>query len=211
MIFTLCEGVDISLPEEYKQQFENNEQGFLSQGTEFGVADSVCASSSQQTENISSQYTGSIRQHASRGSYKITSRNRVQVSSRDLPYALLDFDKSQVLVKPVSGTLENPLWAGDSTLFTFDVSRVTELVVGFYIRDPHARLGSRRSQDICNGAVQIDPWLEKSHKYAESPKLSKKDAENTPVKFDEEERIFASKWCGMAGRSIWHRKGSYRH
>jgi hypothetical protein len=31
------------------------------------------------------------------------------ISSKYLPYAFLDFDISQVLIKPVSGTPENPL------------------------------------------------------------------------------------------------------
>jgi serum/glucocorticoid-regulated kinase 2 len=76
-----------------------------------------------------------------------------------------------MLVNPVSGTPENPLWAGDSTPYKFDVSRVTELAVHLYLRNSHAKPGSRRSQDIYLGVARISPRCDESHKYVEDPKF----------------------------------------
>jgi serum/glucocorticoid-regulated kinase 2 len=57
-------------------------------------------------------------------------------SSKYLPYALVDFDKQQVFVNAVSGTPENPVWAGENTQYKFDVSRSTEISLSLYLRNP---------------------------------------------------------------------------
>jgi serum/glucocorticoid-regulated kinase 2 len=94
-----------------------------------------------------------------------------------MPYALLDFDKVQVFVNSVDGNPENPLWAGGNTQYKFDVSRVTELVIHLYMRNPNAPPGSGRSQDIFLGVVRINPRFEERQQYVEDPKASKKDRE----------------------------------
>ncbi|CRK35498.1 hypothetical protein BN1708_019783, partial [Verticillium longisporum] len=64
--------------------------------------------------------------------------NHGRISGKYMPYALIDFDKVQVFVNSVEGTPENPLWAGSNTQYKFDVSRVTELGIHLYMRNPLA-------------------------------------------------------------------------
>lgn len=94
-----------------------------------------------------------------------------------MPYALLDFDKVQVFVNSVDGNPENPLWAGGNTQYKFDVSRVTELVIHLYMRNPNAAPGAGRSQDIFLGVARINPRFEERQPFVDDPKLSKKDRE----------------------------------
>lgn len=105
-----------------------------------------------------------------------------------MPYALLDFDKVQVFVNSVEGNPENPLWAGSNTQYKFDVSRVTELAVHLYIRNPTAPPGSGRSQDIFLGVVRINPRFEEKHTFVEDPKASKKEKEKAAAEFASRER-----------------------
>jgi serum/glucocorticoid-regulated kinase 2 len=107
--------------------------------------------------------------------------------SKYLPYALLDFDESHVFSNSVSGTRGNPLWAGDNTSYKFDVSRVAELAVYLYLRNPNATRGSGRSQDIFLGLTRINPRFEESHIYVEDPKLSKKHSEKTVAEDNEKQ------------------------
>lgn len=109
-------------------------------------------------------------------------------STKYLPYALLDFEKNQVFVDAVSGTPENPLWAGDNTSFKFDVSRKTELNVQLYLRNPTARPGAGRSEDIFLGAVKVHPRFEEAQPYVDDPKLSKKDNQKAAAAHAEQER-----------------------
>ena len=110
-------------------------------------------------------------------------------STKYLPYALLDFEKNQVFVDAVSGTPEAPLWAGDSTAFKFDVSRKTELNVQLYLRNPAARPGAGRSEDIFLGATKVHPRFEEAGQpYVEDPKLSKKDNQKAAAAHAEQER-----------------------
>jgi serum/glucocorticoid-regulated kinase 2 len=81
-------------------------------------------------------------------------------SSKYLPYALVDFDKQQVFVNSVSGTPENPLWAGESTQYKFDVSRSTELNLSLYIRNPTAPPNAGRQQDIFIGTCRVKPTFD---------------------------------------------------
>jgi serum/glucocorticoid-regulated kinase 2 len=75
------------------------------------------------------------------------------------PYALVTFDKMQVLIKSVNGNPENPVWAGPSTQHKFNVSRAAELTVHLYLRNPDATPGSGRAQDICLGVARLNPQL----------------------------------------------------
>ena len=109
-------------------------------------------------------------------------------SSRHLPYALLDFDKLQVFVDAVSGSPQNPLWAGENTSYKFDVSRATELSVQIYLRNPNAPPGAGRSQDIFLGVVRVNPRFEEAKQYVEDPKANKKDRERGIAAFTEQER-----------------------
>jgi serum/glucocorticoid-regulated kinase 2 len=83
-------------------------------------------------------------------------------SSKHLPYALVDFDKQQVFINAVSGTPENPLWAGSNTQYKFDVSRVTDLTVSLYIRNPSASPNAGRNEDIFIGTLKVHPRFEES-------------------------------------------------
>ncbi|KAK5095743.1 Serine/threonine-protein kinase [Exophiala xenobiotica] len=114
--------------------------------------------------------------------------NHGRYISKYLPYALLDFDKNQVFVDAVSGTPENPLWAGDNTAFKFDVSRVTELSVQLYLRNPAARPGVGRSEDIFLGGARITPRLEESKTFVPDPKKSKKENEKAEAAFSSSEK-----------------------
>lgn len=81
-------------------------------------------------------------------------------SSKYLPYALVDFDKQQIFVNGVSGSPENPLWAGSSTQYKFDVSRITDVGISVYIRNPNAPANAGRSADIWIGSCRVHPSFE---------------------------------------------------
>jgi serum/glucocorticoid-regulated kinase 2 len=72
----------------------------------------------------------------------------------------MDFDKQQVFINAVSGTPQNPLWAGGNTQYKFDVSRVTELNISLYIRNPSAPPNAGRSEDIFIGTLKVNPRFE---------------------------------------------------
>ncbi|KAM3065479.1 Serine/threonine-protein kinase [Clarireedia jacksonii] len=182
LIVTLHEGSGFSLPDQYKQVFSNHTQNSLSAGNGFGVAGSVRNGSSQ----VAGSYSGS-RPQTSGGGFQVPT-NHGRISSKYLPYALLDFDKLQVFVNAVAGSPENPLWAGDNTQYKFDVSRVTELAVHLYLRNPNAPPGSGRSQDIFLGVTRINPRFEELHPYVEDPKLGKKDKEKAAAEHANKEK-----------------------
>lgn len=109
-------------------------------------------------------------------------------SSRHLPYALLDFDKLQVFVDAIAGTPQNPFWAGENTSYKFDVSRATELSVQIFLRNPNARPGAGRSEDIFLGVCRVNPRFEEAKQYVEDPKASKKDREKGISAFEQQEK-----------------------
>lgn len=74
-----------------------------------------------------------------------------------MPYALVDFENSEFLVNSVAGTPQNPLWPGPNTQYKFDVSRVSDLTIHLFLRNPSPTTGSRRTQDIFLGDVQLAP------------------------------------------------------
>lgn len=101
---------------------------------------------------------GSYRpQSATGGGINNVPSSHGRVSSKYLPYALVDFDKQQVFVNAVSGSPESPIFAGESTQYKFDVSRSTELNLSLYIRNPSAPPNAGRQQDIFIGTCRITP------------------------------------------------------
>ncbi|GFP57942.1 serine/threonine-protein kinase gad8 [Trichoderma asperellum] len=111
---------------------------------------------------------------------------------RNMPYAILDYDKSQKLAFSFKGTTQNPVWVSDTgpmpygplqydeeTLdfresnWNFDVCRPAELAIYLYLRDSHTS-SFRRNQDTFLGVarMEIDPsraseissqWLNVQH------------------------------------------------
>jgi serum/glucocorticoid-regulated kinase 2 len=133
-------------------------------------------------------YSHTARPQSTSGGINAAPTIHGRYSSKYLPYALLDFEKLQVFVDAVSGTPENPLWAGDNTSFKFDVSRQTELNVQLYLRNPAARPGVGRSEDIFLGAVKVHPRFEEAHPYVDDAKLSRKDNQKAAAAHAEQER-----------------------
>ncbi|QPH09590.1 hypothetical protein C2857_000473 [Epichloe festucae Fl1] len=176
LVVTLHEGQGFSLPESHRNAFTSQHQGSLStSNAASSVAGSVRPSSSQRV--VGSFANGSGRPHSSAGGFGGIPTNHGRISGKYMPYALLDFDKVQVFVNSVDGNPENPLWAGGNTQYKFDVSRVTELVIHLYLRNPGAAPGSGRSQDIFLGVARINPRFEERQPFVEDPKASKKDRE----------------------------------
>ena len=122
--------------------------------------------------------------------------NHGRYSSRYLPYALLDFDKVQVFVDAVSGTPQNPYWAGPTTQYKFDVSRITELAVQVYLRNPNARPGTGRSEDIFLGACKVKPRFEEVSEFSEESK-SKKDKNAAPDRAGDPGQV-GTDWLNLA-------------
>lgn len=185
LIVTLHEGAGFSLPEQYQQTFSQHQQNSLSTGNGFGVAGSVRPGSQGAAGSYAN---GNARPQTSGGGFSSVPTNHGRYTSKYLPYALLDFDKVQVFVNAVAGSPENPLWAGTNTAYKFDVSRVTELAVHLYLRNPGAAPGTGRSQDIFLGVTRINPRFEEAQKFVEDPKASKKDREKAATEFANREK-----------------------
>lgn len=157
------------------------------------------SSSSHSTHSQSSSFVPSNRPQSTSSGINAAPTIHGRYSTKYLPYALLDFDKNQVFVDAVSGTPENPLWAGDNTAFKFDVSRKTDLNVQLYLRNPAARPGAGRNDDIFLGAVKVHPRFEEEiQPYIDDPKLSKKDNQKAAAAHAEQERAL-----GQVGAE-WH-------
>jgi serum/glucocorticoid-regulated kinase 2 len=169
LIVTLHEGKGFSLPQQYQQAFNNYYGG--------GQAGSVRPNSSYSANSVAGSFSQSNRPVSTHAGINAAPTNHGRYNSKHLPYALLDFDKLQVFVDGVSGSPENPLWAGDNTSFKFDVSRVCELSVQLYLRNPAARPGVGRSEDIFLGGARIQPRFDESKPFVPDPKKSKKDNE----------------------------------
>lgn len=181
LIVTLHEGRGFSLSPHYQQIFNSHFQNSNASSGRPG-------SSSSSHTSANSHAQGGRPQSISSG---INAAPTVhgRYLTKYLPYALLDFEKNQVFVDAVAGTPENPLWAGDNTSYKFDVSRQAELSVQLYIRNPAARPGAGRSEDIFLGAAKIMPRFEEAPApYVEDPKLSKKDNQKAAAAHAEQER-----------------------
>uniref|UniRef100_A0A8H7NF97 Uncharacterized protein n=1 Tax=Bionectria ochroleuca TaxID=29856 RepID=A0A8H7NF97_BIOOC len=123
LIVTLHEGRGFSLPEQYRHIFASHSRSTSQAGS---VSGSVRPGASNSRPQTSSSGLSDIP------------TNHGRVSGKYMPYALLDFDKVQVFVNSIDGSPENPTWAGSNTQYKFDVSRVTQLTVHLYIRNPSA-------------------------------------------------------------------------
>lgn len=184
LVVTLHEGQNFALPEQHRTAFSQHGQGSMSTGN--ALSSGSVRPGSSQRPTVGSYMNG--RPQTSAGGFTGIPSNHGRISSKYLPYALLDFDKVQVFVNSVSGNPENPLWAGDNTQYKFDVSRITELNVHLYMRNPTAPPGSGRSQDIFLGVVRINPRFQEKHTFVEDPKASKKDREKAAAEFQNRER-----------------------
>lgn len=188
LIVTLHEGKGFALPPHYQQSFGSSQMGSsVSAGSGFGVAGSM------RGDPTASRSTGGMAGSYANGRPPTSGINAAptihgRYSSRHLPYALLDFDKLQVFVDAVSGSPENPYWPGDNTQYKFDVSRATELSVQLYLRNPNARPGAGRSEDIFLGMCRVNPRFEEPKQYTEDPKANRKDRERGAAAFAQQER-----------------------
>ncbi|KAI9824077.1 MAG: hypothetical protein M1832_002145 [Thelocarpon impressellum] len=204
LIVTLHEGKGFSLPPEYQQRPSSSQPGnSLAAGTGgFSVTGSLRSTPSGQQDpgKVSSSMVNPTTLPSSGGINSVPT-NHGRYPSKYLPYALLDFDKVQVFVNAVSGSPESPLWAGDNTAYKFDVSRVTELSVQIYLRNPNASPGSGRNEDIFLGVCRVTPRFEEARQYVEDPKGSKKDKEKAAAAFAQQERTrgqIGSDWLEIA-------------
>ncbi|KAG8531663.1 uncharacterized protein KY384_003294 [Bacidia gigantensis] len=175
LIVTLHEGKDFSLPAQYQQTYNSQLQNSISSG--YGVAGSMRDPMGRTPGGMAGSYAQNRPQSATGGGINAAPTIHGRYSSRHLPYALLDFDKVQVFVDAVSGSPQNPLWAGDNTSYKFDVSRATDLSVQIFLRNPNARPGAGRSEDIFLGAVRVNPRFEEGQYSSEDPKTGRKDWE----------------------------------
>ncbi|PYI10248.1 serine/threonine-protein kinase gad8 [Aspergillus sclerotiicarbonarius CBS 121057] len=167
LIVTLHEGRSFSLSPHYQQIFNSHFQN----NNSYGMRPS--SSSSHSAHGQAASFVQSGRPQSTSGGINAAPTIHGRYSTKYLPYALLDFEKNQVFVDAVSGSPENPLWAGDNTAYKFDVSRKTELNIQLYLRNPAARPGAGRSEDIFLGAVKVHPRFEEAQPHAEDPKSKK--------------------------------------
>ena len=207
LILTLHEGKSFALPPGSENAFQPRHGQSLSAGGGFSVAGSVRPGSSNTPGSFVGSYAGRPATSTA-GGINAAPTNHGRYSSKHLPYALVDFDKQQVFINSVSGTPENPVWAGESTQYKFDVSRATELSISLYIRNPHASPQAGRSEDIFLGTCRINPRFAEVHPYEEDPKLSKKDREKAAVAHAEKEKTKGQ--AGIEWNKLQYGAGSLR-
>ncbi|KAK2753396.1 hypothetical protein FQN55_003525 [Onygenales sp. PD_40] len=210
LIVTLHEGKGLSLSNHYQQVLNAHFQNSIPNNNNFAGATSIRpnSSSSHSSHGPTPSYTQSQRPQSTSGGINAAPTIHGRYSAKYLPYALLDFDKLQVFVDAVSGTPENPLWAGDNTSFKFDVSRVTDLNVQLYLRNPASRPGVGRSEDIFLGACRVNPRFEEPRQFVEDPKASKKDREKAAAAFAQQERQMGQ--CGAEWLDLQFGTGSVK-
>jgi serum/glucocorticoid-regulated kinase 2 len=198
LIVTLHEGQGFALPPQHQNLFSGAQNAGSNGYSGVGSFRPGTASSRGPSQIAGS---ASARPGSTGASGGINSAPTIhgRYSTKHLPYLLLDFDKVQVFVDAVSGTPENPYWAGDNTQYKFDVSRVTDLSASIYLRNPNARPGKGRSEDIFLGAIKVKPRFEETPlAYVEDPKANKKDREKAAASHAEAERQ-----KGQVGQD-WH-------
>lgn len=111
----------------------------------------------------------------------------------------------------MSGSPENPLWAGENTQYKFDVSRVTDVTISLYVREPNASNAPNnagRNSDIFLGALRINPRFEEVQPYVEDPKLSKKDREKAALARAEQDKSLGQ--VGVEWIDVQHGTGALR-
>ncbi|KAK0357482.1 Serine/threonine-protein kinase [Friedmanniomyces endolithicus] len=179
LILTLQEGRGFSLPPGAEAAFQSRP----SHGSSMSAGSFAGSYMGNSARPGSAQMQQSYRpSSAAGGGINAVPSSHGRYSSKYLPYALVDFDKQQVFVNAVSGSPENPVWAGESTQYKFDVSRTTELNLSLYIRNPSAPPNAGRQQDIFIGTCRVAPsFSEDAQSGASQPpsssdsKTSKKD------------------------------------
>ena len=154
LILTLHEGKGFSLPPGQEQLFQRpGHGGSMSTGS---FANSYMGGNSARPGSSAQNQGGFRPVSASGGGINNMPSTHGRYSSKYLPYALVDFDKQQVFVNAVSGTPENPVWAGENTQYKFDVSRSTEISLSLYLRNPNSQ-NNNRQQDIFIGTCRLTP------------------------------------------------------
>lgn len=176
LIITLHEGKGFSLPPGAEKAFtqRSSHGSSLSTGGGFSIASNRPGS---RDPGLAGSYAGGRPQSAT-GGINAAPTIHGRYSSKYLPYALLDFDKQQVFINAVSGTPENPIWAGDNTQYKFDVSRVTDLTVQLYIRNPNASPNAGRSEDIFIGTTRIRPRFEEVNSHGDASRAGKQQEQD---------------------------------
>ncbi|KAE8871200.1 hypothetical protein PTNB73_02659 [Pyrenophora teres f. teres] len=151
LIVTLHEGQKFSLPPGVEQQFSGggHHQGSMSQGGGLSVAGSMRPDSSSRNA-VAGSYTN--RPQSAAGSINAAPTIHAGFHQCRLRYP------------------ENPLWAGSNTQYKFDVSRVTDLTVSLYIRNPSASPNAGRNEDIFIGTLKVHPRFEEQQQDAKAQK-----------------------------------------
>ncbi|KAL7932958.1 hypothetical protein V8C35DRAFT_305921 [Trichoderma chlorosporum] len=110
--------------------------------------------------SLPSQHDNSFKHPLETGSAHAVSLAK-QSKHQSLPYAILEFENSQVTIEATSGSKENPVWERGETKRSsnqtrkFDVFRAAELTIRLYMRHAHANRGS---SDISLGIVKTTPF-----------------------------------------------------
>ena len=193
LIVTLHEGKGFSLPPQHAQAFAQAMSQSGSMAGSMGYGNSFRPGVPSSRGPVAGSYAGRPQSGGGAG-INAAPTNHGRYSSRYLPYALLDFDKVQVFVDAVSGTPADPYWAGPTTQYKFDVSRVTELSVQLYLRNPNARPGIGRSEDIFLGACKVKPRFEEVSDIGRDGKKDK----NTPAEKTTEQGQVGTEWLNLA-------------
>ncbi|TKA31279.1 hypothetical protein B0A50_02124 [Salinomyces thailandicus] len=179
LILTLHEGRGYSLPPGADQAFARpGHGGSISTGS---FANSYMGGNSVRPGSSQMQQNSYRPQTAAGGGINSVPSVHGRYNSKYLPYALVDFDKQQIFVNAVSGSPENPVWAGESTQYKFDVSRSTELSLSLYMRNPSAPPNAGRQQDIFIGTCRITPtFSEDAQSSAAQQPPSSSDSKSKP-------------------------------
>jgi serum/glucocorticoid-regulated kinase 2 len=207
LIITLHEGHGFSLPPGTEDKFRSHQHvGSLTGGGGFSVAGSMRPGSSRNPTPGS--YVPGQRPSSSAGAINSVPTIHGRYSSKHLPYALIDFDKQQVFINAVSGSPENPVWAGDNTQYKFDVSRTTDVTISLYIRNPNTAPNVGRNDDIFIGTFRITPRFEEVLPYMDDSRLSKKDREKVALARAEQEKSLGQ--VGTEWLEIQHGTGTMK-
>ncbi|KAJ6108545.1 AGC-kinase C-terminal [Penicillium sp. IBT 18751x] len=150
LIVTLHEGKGFALSPHFQQIFNSHFQNNSYAPSSMRPS----TSSSSHSTHQAGSFVQSGRPQSTSGGINAAPTTHGRYSTKYLPYALLDFEKNQVFVDAVSGSPENP---------------------PLYLRNPAARPGAGRSEDIFLGATKVNPRFEEAQPYIDDPKLSKKD------------------------------------
>ncbi|CCA67867.1 probable Serine/threonine-protein kinase gad8 [Serendipita indica DSM 11827] len=111
---------------------------------------------SQQAQLAASITASSISSQRAKPGHK--PRDSVQrEQSWWLPYALLEFDVNEVLIDPLGGSIQSPVWMYNAH---FDISRTADISLRIYLRT-EAIAGQSGKNDPYMGSVKIVPDFNK--------------------------------------------------